>query len=157
LALPAAFVIPLASKRKSAVLERRGTRAAPAWFVHAGASRVERWLRRVNRGRSRLAARRGHCCKERIMMRMSRRKGAVSIVLMSLFIGVAGCLNSANDERPFLQSNVNGYPSYPPMNGSGANMAGVPLQYGNTGMTPAGAVAASPNGGLVRAQFTQMP
>jgi polysaccharide biosynthesis/export protein len=87
------------------------------------------------------------------MMRISRRMRAAYVVLMCFFIGVAGCLNS--DERPYLQAGANGSPSYPQMNGGGPNMLGAPPLYGNTGMTPAGAVAASSNGGVVRAQFTQ--
>ncbi len=89
------------------------------------------------------------------MMQISQRMRAASVVLMSFFMGVAGCLNSASDDYPFLQSGASGYPSNPQRNGGGATLAAAPPLYTNTGMTPAGAATASPNGMVVRAQFAQ--
>jgi polysaccharide export outer membrane protein len=64
---------------------------------------------------------REYCSKEWIMMRMSRRNGVVSVVLLSMSLAMAGCLNTGNEpplghgqngQQPSLQRTTN-YPNQP--------------------------------------------
>jgi protein involved in polysaccharide export with SLBB domain len=86
------------------------------------------------------------------MMRLTRRKGPLTVIAMTVVIGVAGCLNNA-DEHPFLQTNANGTVTLP-RNTTFSSRTGEPPLYTSTGLTPANVVNSAPDGNILRAQFT---
>ena len=88
------------------------------------------------------------------MMRMSRRKGIVSVLLLSLCLGLTGCAAMDGEDRLFFPSSPNGnaYNSQGAYKPGYANRTGEPpLQ--TTGVTPASAVGTAPNGQIQQASM----